>query len=49
MKAKIDYFLQMVQLYSYKLPTCKIGNWIMDFRERVTLVEVDEEEVRYEL
>lgn len=38
MKRKIDYLLQMIQLYSYKLPTVKIGNWIMDFREKYTLV-----------
>lgn len=37
MKRKIDYFLQIVQLYSYLLPTCKIGNAIMDFREKFTL------------
>jgi hypothetical protein len=29
---KIDVMLQNIQLYSYLLPTCKIGNWIMDFR-----------------
>jgi hypothetical protein len=34
---KIDYILQMIQLYSYKLPTVKIGNWIMDFRYKYTL------------
>ena len=34
---KIDYILQMIQLYSYLLPTVKIGNKIMDFRERYTL------------
>ena len=37
MKKKIDYMLQMIQLYSYKLPTIKIGNWIMDFRNKYTL------------
>ena len=36
MKSKLDYMLQMIQLYSYKLPTCKIGNSIMDFREKYT-------------
>lgn len=34
---KIDYILQMIQLYSYLLPTTKIGNMVMDFRERYTL------------
>jgi hypothetical protein len=34
---KLDYVLQIIQLYSYKLPTEKIGNWIMDFRLRYTL------------
>lgn len=33
MKKKIDYILQMIQLYSYLLPTVKIGNAIMDFRK----------------
>lgn len=37
MLKKIDYLLQMIQLYSYKLHTIKIGNWIMDFREKYTL------------
>ena len=40
MKKKIDYILQMIQLYSYLLPTVKIGNAIMDFRERYTLCTV---------
>ena len=34
---KIDYLLQIIQLYSYLPPTVKIGNAIMDFRERYTL------------
>lgn len=34
---KIDYILQIVQLYSYLLPTVKIGNAIMDFREKHTM------------
>ena len=34
---RIDYILAMIQLYSYKLPTVKIGNKIMDFREKHTL------------
>lgn len=34
---KLDYILQTVQLYSYKLPTVTIGNWIMDFRTKFTL------------
>ena len=37
MLKKIDYMLQMIQLYSYKLPTVKIGNWIMDFRKKYTI------------
>lgn len=37
MKNKIDYILQIIQLYSYKLPICKIGNAIMDFRLKYTL------------
>lgn len=34
---RIDNFLSRVQLYSYKLSTVKIGNFIMDFREKYTL------------
>lgn len=34
---KIDNLLNTIQLYSYLLPTCKIGNAIMDFRERFTI------------
>ena len=34
---KLDYVLQMVQLYSYRLPTVKIGNTIMNFRRKYTL------------
>lgn len=30
---KIDNILNTIQLYSYLLPTNKIGNWIMDFRK----------------
>lgn len=37
MGQKIDDILSKIQLYSYKLPTVKIGNWIMDFREKYTL------------
>ncbi len=33
----IDYVLQMIQLYSYLLPTVKIGNAIMDFRQKYTI------------
>ncbi len=33
----LDYILQIIQLYSYKLPTVKIGNKIMDFRMKYTL------------
>ena len=36
-KAKIDYILQMIQLYLYLLPRFKIGNTIMDFREKYTI------------
>ena len=34
---KMDYILQTIQLYSYLLPTTKIGNWIMDFGKKYTL------------
>lgn len=37
MRSRIDYILQMIQLYSYRLPTVKIGNKIMDFRYKHTL------------
>lgn len=37
MKRRIDYILQVIQLYSYKLPTVKIGNAIMDFRLKHTI------------
>ncbi len=33
----IDKILCTIQLYSYLLPTCKIGNAIMDFRNKYTL------------
>ena len=33
----IDKILCKIQLYSYLLPTVKIGNKIMDFREKYTL------------
>ena len=36
-KAMIDNILSKIQLYSYLLPTCKIGNAIMDFRKKYTL------------
>lgn len=36
MRKRIDYALQKIQLYSYKLPTVKVGNWIMDFRNKYT-------------
>ena len=39
MNKKLDYILQMIQLYSYKLPTVKVGNIIMDFRMKYTLSE----------
>jgi len=34
---RLDYILQLVQLYSYLLPTTSIGNYIMDFRKKYTL------------
>ena len=37
MKKKIDYILQMIQLYSYLLPTVRIGNSIMNLREKYLL------------
>ena len=37
MLSKVDYILQIIQLYSYLLPTEKIGNAIMDFREQYTI------------
>lgn len=37
MKNKLDVVLNRIQLYSYLLPTVKIGNAIMDFREKHTL------------
>lgn len=37
MKKTFDYILQIIQLYSYLLPTYKIGNAIMDFRQKYTL------------
>ena len=36
MKNKLDAVLNRIQLYSYLLPTAKIGNAIMDFREKYT-------------
>lgn len=30
----IDNILSKIQLYSYKLPTSKIGNGIMNFRNK---------------
>lgn len=37
MKNKLDAVLNQIQLYLYLLPTVKIGNAIMDFREKYTL------------
>lgn len=34
---RLDMILSKIQLYSYLLPTCKIGNWIMDFRKKYTM------------
>lgn len=36
-KTMLDKILSKIQLYSYLLPTCKIGNAIMDFRKRYTI------------
>lgn len=36
-KRRLDYILQIVQLYSYLLPTLQVGNRIMDFRIKYTL------------
>lgn len=33
----IDNILSTIQLYSYLLPTVKIGNGIMDVRKKYTL------------
>lgn len=30
----IDKMFNKMQLYSYLLPTIKIGNWIQDFRSK---------------
>lgn len=37
MIGKIDRILQIIQLYSYLLPTIRVGNAIMDFREKHTI------------
>ena len=37
MRNKLDGVLNQIQLYSYLLPTVRIGNAIMDFREKYTL------------
>lgn len=42
MKHKLDNMLNQIQLYSYLLPTVKIGNAIMDFREKYTLSGLQE-------
>lgn len=42
MKNKLDAMLNRIQLYSYLLPTVKIGNAIMDFREKYTLYRRNE-------
>ena len=42
MKNKLDAVLNRIQLYSYLLPTVKIGNAIMDFREKYTLSGLQE-------
>lgn len=35
--AKIDRLLATIQMYSYLLPTCKVGNAIQDFRLKYTM------------
>ena len=42
MKNKLDAVLNRIQLYSYLLPTVKIGNAIMDFRKKYTLSGLQE-------
>lgn len=37
MMAKIDRLLATIQLYSYLLPTCKVGNGIQTFRSKYTM------------
>ena len=46
MKNKLDAVLNKIQLYSYLLPTVKIGNAIMDFREKYTLLDCKKERCR---
>lgn len=46
MKNKLDAVLNRIQLYSYLLPTVKIGNAIMDFREKYTLLDCKKERCR---
>lgn len=43
MKNKLDAVLNQIQLYSYLLPTVKIGNAIMGFREKYTLPDCKKE------
>lgn len=42
MKHKLDNMLNQIQLYSYLLPTVKIGNAIMDFRKKYTISGLQE-------
>ena len=42
---RIDIILSTIQLYSYLLPTVKIGNWIMDFREKYVISRFQERRV----
>ena len=46
MRNKLDDVLSRIQLYSYLLPTVKIGNAIMDFREKYTLLDCKKERCR---
>lgn len=43
MRNKLDDVLNQIQLYSYLLPTVRIGNAIMDFREKYTLCKKRDE------
>lgn len=44
MKTKLDTVLSRIQLYSYLLPTVKIGNAIMNFREKHTISRLQEKD-----
>lgn len=44
MKTKLDAVLSRIQLYSYLLPTVKIGNAIMNFREKHMISRLQEKD-----